>query len=117
MGHDGMRSRQIRSYSRISQHFIESRRFISVSTRALLARILDVGGFILTYGRIKVPFFYRPPVSYITRNPGLLVTLLATCFHAAFLLALFLNPEDRDDMFLRNVGWLSTGYTALYPIS
>jgi hypothetical protein len=36
------------------------------------------------------------------------------CFHAGFLLGLFFDPEDRGDMFLRNVGWLSTDYTALY---
>jgi hypothetical protein len=29
---------------------------------------------------------------------------LATCFHAGFLLALFFDPEDGSDMFLRNVG-------------
>jgi hypothetical protein len=29
-------------------------------------------------------------------------------FHASFLLDLFFNPEDGDDMFLWNVGWLST---------
>jgi hypothetical protein len=38
--------------------------------------------------------------------------LLATCFHATFLLGLFFNPEERGDIFLRNVGLLST---ALYP--
>jgi hypothetical protein len=30
--------------------------------------------------------------------------VLATCFHAGFLLNLFFNPEDGGDMFLRNVG-------------
>jgi hypothetical protein len=25
------------------------------------------------------------------------------------------DPADGDDMFLRNDGWLSTDYTALYP--
>jgi hypothetical protein len=25
------------------------------------------------------------------------------------------DPEDGGDLFLSNVGWLSTGYTALYP--
>jgi hypothetical protein len=29
-----------------------------------------------------------------------------------FLLGLFFDPEDRGDMFLRNVGSLSTYYTA-----
>jgi hypothetical protein len=41
-------------------------------------------------------------------------TRLAACFHAGVLLDLF-EPEDGDDMVLRNFGWLSTGYTALYP--
>jgi hypothetical protein len=29
--------------------------------------------------------------------------LLATCFHAGFLLGLFFDPEDGGYMFLRNV--------------
>jgi hypothetical protein len=37
--------------------------------------------------------------------------LLSCCF----LLDLFLDPEVRGNIFLQNVGWLSTGYTALYP--
>jgi hypothetical protein len=41
--------------------------------------------------------------------------LLATCFHAGPLLGLFFDPEDGDDMFLRNVCWISTDYTASYP--
>jgi hypothetical protein len=28
---------------------------------------------------------------------------------------LFFDPEDGDHMFLRNVGRLSTNYTAMYP--
>jgi hypothetical protein len=43
------------------------------------------------------------------------IALLATCFDSGFLLCLFFYPEDGGDMFLRNVGWLSTDYTALYP--
>jgi hypothetical protein len=31
-----------------------------------------------------------------------------------FLAGLFFEPEDGGDMFLRNVGGLSTDYTALY---
>jgi hypothetical protein len=34
--------------------------------------------------------------------------------YASFMLVFFFDPEDGDDMFLRNVGWLSTDYTALY---
>jgi hypothetical protein len=41
--------------------------------------------------------------------------LPATCFRAGFLLGLFLDPEDGVDMYLRNVGWRLTDYTALYP--
>jgi hypothetical protein len=37
------------------------------------------------------------------------------CFHGDFLLGSFFDPEDGDDMLLRNVGSLSTDYTALYP--
>jgi hypothetical protein len=38
-----------------------------------------------------------------------------TCFHAGFLLNLFFDPEDGGYMFLRNVGWHSADYMALYP--
>jgi hypothetical protein len=31
------------------------------------------------------------------------------------LLGLFFDSEDEGDMFLWNIGWLSTDYTALYP--
>jgi hypothetical protein len=34
--------------------------------------------------------------------------------HACFLLGLLLHPEDGGDVFLWNVGWLSTDCTALY---
>jgi hypothetical protein len=35
--------------------------------------------------------------------------------HVGFLLVLFFETADVGDMFLRNVGWLSTDYTSLYP--
>jgi hypothetical protein len=38
-----------------------------------------------------------------------------TYFDAGFLLVLFFGAEDGGDAFLRNVGWLSTDYTAFYP--
>jgi hypothetical protein len=37
----------------------------------------------------------------------------ANSFHAGILLGLF-DPEDVGDKFLRNVGWLLAGYTALH---
>jgi hypothetical protein len=40
--------------------------------------------------------------------------VLAACYHAAFLLSLFFDPEDGGNIFLRNIGLYSTGYKALY---
>jgi hypothetical protein len=40
---------------------------------------------------------------------------VASSFHAGLLLNLFFDPEDGGNMFLRNVGWPSTDYTALRP--
>jgi hypothetical protein len=40
---------------------------------------------------------------------------LLACVHVGFLLSLFFDPENGGDIFLRNVGWLSTDFTALYP--
>jgi hypothetical protein len=34
---------------------------------------------------------------------------------AGFLLGVIFDPEDGGDIFLRNIGWLSTDYMALYP--
>jgi hypothetical protein len=33
-----------------------------------------------------------------------LTAVLGTCFHACFLLGLFIDREDGGDVFLRNVG-------------
>jgi hypothetical protein len=41
------------------------------------------------------------------------VNRLVACFHSGILLGLF-DPEDVCDMFLRNVGWLSTDCTAIF---
>jgi hypothetical protein len=49
-------------------------------------------------------YFHFPPVSYITRNFGKPIPLLANSFHAGFLLGLFFDPEDGGDIFIRNVG-------------
>jgi hypothetical protein len=34
----------------------------------------------------------------------MMISEYATCFHAGFLLGLFLELEDAGDMFFRNVG-------------
>jgi hypothetical protein len=49
------------------------------------------------------------------RESKILLSLLATCFYTGFLLGLFFDSENGGDMFLRNIGWLSAGYMALYP--
>jgi hypothetical protein len=49
---------------------------------------------------IKAPFHAS---SYVIQNFDKPVALLATCFHADFLLGLFFNPEDGGNMYLRNV--------------
>jgi hypothetical protein len=38
----------------------------------------------------------------------------AICFHSGILLGLF-DPEGGGDIFLRNVGWLSTDYKVHIP--
>jgi hypothetical protein len=40
------------------------------------------------------------------------MALLATCFHANFLIGLFFEPED-EDMFLRNISLISANYMAV----
>jgi hypothetical protein len=40
---------------------------------------------------------------------------LTTSYHVGVLFGLFFENEYGDDIILRNVGWLSTDYTALYP--
>jgi hypothetical protein len=55
-----------------------------------------------------------PPVFYVIRNFGKPIILLATYFHADFLLGLQFDLEDGGYMILRNFDWLSGDYTALY---
>jgi hypothetical protein len=43
--------------------------------------------------------------------------LIHGLFHADFFLASPIYHEDVSDVFLRNVGWISPDYTALYPIA
>jgi hypothetical protein len=41
--------------------------------------------------------------------------VLATCFHAGFLLGVFFDPEDGVDKFIWYVCWLSKDYRTLCP--
>jgi hypothetical protein len=43
------------------------------------------------------------PDSYITRNFGKPIALIATCFHAGFLLYLLFDPKDEGNIFIRNI--------------
>jgi hypothetical protein len=73
-----------------------------------------VGSEVLTAVVIKSYIFQNiTPCSPLKGNRHR--ALLAICFHADFLLSLFFDPEDGGDIFLRNVGYLSTDYAALYP--
>jgi hypothetical protein len=47
------------------------------------------------------------------KNP--VTTELCYVLDAGLLLGLFFVPEDGGDIFLLNVGWLSTDYMALNP--
>jgi hypothetical protein len=48
-------------------------------------------------------------------NPRKLASSVCYLLHAGFMLGVLFDPEDGGDIFLRNVGRLSTDYTALYP--
>jgi hypothetical protein len=57
-----------------------------------------------------------PPSSGSKNKPSKKpAALLATYYHAGFLLGLLFDPEDGGDTFLRNVASLLTDYMALYP--
>jgi hypothetical protein len=43
-------------------------------------------------------------ILFLFQNFNKLIALLATCFHAGFLLSLFLDHEDGGDILLRNIG-------------
>jgi hypothetical protein len=54
----------------------------------------------MTFMARKFKFGYE----YILLSPMLFIlSLLATCFQAGFLLVVFLDPEDGGDIFIRNV--------------
>jgi hypothetical protein len=55
-----------------------------------------------------------PPSSGLKSQPSKKPELCLLPFHVGFLPDLIFNHEDACDMFLRNVGWLSTAYTLPY---
>jgi hypothetical protein len=79
----------------------------------------NVGFEVLTAVIMKSTIFWDitpcRPLSQPTFRRKISIALIASCFHADFFLDLFFYPEDGGDMFLRNVGRLSTDYMALCP--
>jgi hypothetical protein len=70
---------------------------------------------LLTAVVMKSSVLGMPPCSPLKVSRYFGGTSHATCFYSGFLLMLFFDPEDGGDIFLLNVGWLSTDYTVLYP--
>jgi hypothetical protein len=56
-------------------------------------------------------------LSCFPKNPNFRQMVHTACYflHDGFLLGLFFDTEDGSDMFLRNVGLVTTDYMALYP--
>jgi hypothetical protein len=54
-----------------------------------------------------LPILYNPIFFHLR------LVLLAACIMLVSIFAF--NPENVNDMFLRNVGWLSPDFTVLYP--
>jgi hypothetical protein len=57
---------------------------------------------------------YVPPKRWLKPNGLHGVIFQKTLLLIGFRWTYFFHPEDGGDMFLRNVGWNSTGYMALY---
>jgi hypothetical protein len=53
-------------------------------------------------------FWYVTPYRLVKGNR------VCCTIHGGFLLDFFLNSEERGDIFLRNISWLSSDYTELY---
>jgi hypothetical protein len=77
----------------------------------------------------SIVLFHQPRPSVIFSNfvlyirfevfTAVIMKSIIFCLPPAYLLVLaeiiFFDPEDGGDMFLRNVGWNSTDYTASHP--
>jgi hypothetical protein len=77
---------------------------------------LGVGGFILSCGQANwnwLAVLHFPPASYIIWNFSKLIALLAACFQAGFLLALFFCPENLC-MVWKNCPFMIKGINSSY---
>jgi hypothetical protein len=88
----------------------EAKRTTAVETSNPTFDYNCVGFEILTAVVIESTIFWD-----ITPCSPLKVNRVANCFHAVSLLRLFFSPKDGGGVFLRNVSWISTDDTALYP--
>jgi hypothetical protein len=59
---------------------------------------------------LVLPLFTEPPIPNMHSSSSCYSML-----RAGFLLGLLFSPDNGGDLFLRNVGWLSTDYMALHP--
>jgi hypothetical protein len=71
----------------------------------------SLGSDNMSFGKSQPTFRSNiPPPSSRRKYKPSPVNSLAIYSHTGFLSDLFFDPEDRDDMFLRNVRWLSTNW-------
>jgi hypothetical protein len=63
---------------------------------------------------LLVPFQDSVSISLWPLFNSSMILSFGIYFHAGFLLSEFFGHEDGRDVFLRNVGWFSTDYTAFY---
>jgi hypothetical protein len=68
--------------------------------------------FIFKFFRIRTMDEVRKPFNSMCYTPSS-EPYKTYLLHVSFLFGFFFDPEDWGDMFTRNVGWLSVGYTAL----
>jgi hypothetical protein len=69
---------------------------------------------VCSFGSLRCIEHLRKPALVYKKVKVNLSLWQVPCFHAGMLLGFF-DSEGGGYMFLRNVGWLSTDYTALYP--